>query len=69
MVILIRNVLVVVAIIMWVVIGLVFFAVTLRNKMSGKMRIQNSSVHKDTFVRSVNNNENNSDSGKSGLCL
>lgn len=60
--ILIRNILVPVAIGMWVIIGLVAMLVFLKNKLGGKIKSTNGNSYKQTFVQGYNPNTVRSDS-------
>lgn len=60
--ILIRNILVPVAIVMWVIIGLVAMLVFLKNKLGGKIKPTNGNSYKQTFVQGYNPNTVRSDS-------
>lgn len=60
--ILIRNILVPVAIGMWVIIGLVAMLVFLKNKLGGKIKPTNGNSYKQTFVQGYNPNTVRSDS-------
>lgn len=61
-IILIRNILVPVAIGMWVIIGLVAMLVFLKNKLGGKIKPTNGNSYKQTFVQGYNPNTVRSDS-------
>ena len=60
--ILISNILVPVAIGMWVLIGLVALFVFLKNKLGGKIKPTNGNAYKQTFVQGYNPNTVRSDS-------
>lgn len=60
--ILIRNILVPVAIGIWVIIGLVAMLVFLKNKLGGKIKPTNGNSYKQTFVQGYNPNTVRSDS-------
>lgn len=60
--ILIRNILVPVAIGVWVIIGLVAMLVFLKNKLGGKIKPTNGNSYKQTFVQGYNPNTVRSDS-------
>ena len=60
--ILIRNILVPVAIGMWVIIGLVAMLVFLKNKLGGKIKPTNGNSYKQTFIQGYNPNTVRSDS-------
>lgn len=57
--ILIRNILVPVAIGMWVLIGLVALFIFLKNKLGGKIKPTSGNAYKQTFVQGYNANDNN----------
>lgn len=58
--ILLRNILVPVAIGMWVIIGLVALVIFLRNKFSGKRIKSTGNVYKETFVQNHSTSPDNS---------
>ena len=58
--ILLRNILVPVAIGMWVIIGLVALIIFLRNKFSGKRIKSTGNVYKETFVQNHSTSPDNS---------
>lgn len=58
--ILLRNILVPVAIGMWVIIGLVALIIFLRNKFSGRRIKSTGNVYKETFVQNHNTSPDNS---------
>lgn len=58
--ILLRNILVPVAILMWVIIGLVALIIFLRNKFSGKRIKSIGNVYKETFVQNHSTSLDNS---------
>lgn len=58
--ILLRNILVPVAILMWVIIGLVALIIFLRNKFSGKRIKFTGNVYKETFVQNHSTSPDNS---------
>lgn len=60
--ILIRNILVPVAIGMWVLIGLVALLIFLKNKLGGKIKPTSGNAYKQTFVQGYNANSNSNDS-------
>ena len=59
----IRNVLVILAIVLWLFIGVCYFSVYLKNKLSNGHSKVNNTTHKDITVQSNNNKDN------SNLCL
>lgn len=58
--ILLRNILVPVAIGMWVIIGLVALIIFLRNKFSGKRIKSSGNMYKETFVQNHSTSPDNS---------
>lgn len=58
--ILLRNILVPAAILMWVIIGLVALIIFLRNKFSGKRIKSAGNVYKETFVQNYSTSPDNS---------
>lgn len=58
--ILLRNILVPVAILMWVIIGLVALIIFLRNKFSGRKIKSTGNVYKETFVQNHSTSPDNS---------
>ena len=77
---LLNNILVPVAIGMWVLIGIVALFVFLKNKLGGKIKPTGGNAYKQTFVQGCNannsnsNNSNNNNSkdnntNKTNLCL
>lgn len=58
--ILLRNILVPIAIGMWVIIGLVALIIFLRNKFSGRRIKSTGNVYKETFVQNHNTSPDNS---------
>lgn len=59
MITIIRNVLVISAIVLWCFIGLCYLTVFLKNKFSKGKKVNNN-THKDTFVQSQSGTINNS---------
>lgn len=58
--ILLRNILVPVAICMWVIIGLVALIIFLKNKFSGRKIKSTGNVYKETFVQNYSTSPDNS---------